>query len=741
MIDQTQILPSQVLNWFVNNQTPDRPTAIDIETTGLDPLAPGSAIVGVSLANADRCVYLDTRAWTPLLWRAFRHFLDLVPWIAHNATFDLAWLTHHLGRMPHKFFGCTKAFFRLLSNEGYPGQSFSLGVAEVDVLGWPVSHKTALEDLLVKHGIVKSGRPDKGRMCELAALEPQAFGEYGAQDADACWQLWDELWRQSERWPVVRQFAVEEWPCQIRLIVESRLAGIKVDRDKLSAFHAQLKINIRKSEGKLRTNSKLRKHIGAWEKEAALAHYRLDYKKTYADAVDCPEAMTDLASTEWLPSPTKRDPEKGKWVIPLHTPIIRNANAEPPKFNFNSDTQLRWLLYEKLYRAELVPTLADDPSWAKPKFKIWLEEPVAEADPEGLPPSPGYYVLVDATDGGNPPVGKAVLPMLGEVGQLLGEFNSLGKLEGYVAGYLADSAQDGRAHPEFNAPGTATGRLSGGGGEASNYQQIPKVQAVMECFVADAGYTLIDTDFSSLEPKVAAYFSQDPTHLELFASGLNHDVYLYVSMALFPDLRADIAAVYLPNAPTAESVAAAKKQFKTERTLAKLIHLACGYGASAKKIYQSILLAGIKITVEEVVELRARYWELFAGIKSWEAALKQERTDRDGWIYGAQGMPMAVPDFRVKDLCNLFCQSGGHNSLLTLLYHIDKLRRERGVKMRPWLPNSHDQTTWQVANEDVERAKSVFADAFLALQAEQASTVPLTGSTDVGQNFWTFKSS
>lgn len=275
-----------------------------------------------------------------------------------------------------------------------------------------------------------------------------------------------------------------------------------------------------------------------------------------------------------------------------------------------------------------------------------------------------------------------------------------------------------------------------------NLQQITKASEVMECFLPPPGWVLVDTDIRSLEPCVVAHFSRDPAHLELFASGKLHDVYLYVAMALFPERRAEIAAVYYDVDGTSTSRAtldAAKAAFKFERKVAKPLHLSAGYGASAGRMYGAMVLQGVEVTLDQVRDMRTKYWQLFAGVKAWEQQLLREREDRGGWVYNGFGRPLAITDDKLKDIVNTFAQSTGHDALLKLVHHAVCLRRERGVHMIPWIPDMHDQTTWCCPADQAETAAQVLRDAYVRLNAELGSDIPLTGSVDGATNLWQLK--
>lgn len=705
---------------------------IDLETTGLDPSEPTLRIVGVGVAGPGGSLYLDVRAAPPEWWQSFFGWLHQRGGLwAFNAGFDYSWLLRQaleVGVPPPPLAGCTHVLFRMLATEGYWGQRWGLETAQLDVLGWPDSNKADLEQALVKHGLVtKAGSADKGQMWQLAELEPELFGRYCALDALASYQLAEVLGPQA-RDSTVWRFVTQEWATAIQLKCEAQLAGILVDLPRLTRYHEQLKLNIAAGEQRLRAHPRLAPHIQELEQQRAATFFapHITHRKlrpTKAEFAADPEAYPD------------RDPAGDKhptWqrVLggrPYRLEVVstpRNVDRQAPAFNWESDADVRWLLYERVY-----------PTWTKAEGKLRLEV------------EDGRIVEVGLTGTGLAPCGRDVLPALGDIGRLLTEVNELTKLEGYVRAYVAAAERaGGRLHLNLRAHGTATGRWSGGGdvgagGVRINPQQFPGDPEVLGSFGADPGHVLIDSDINSLEPRVMAYFSQDPTMLELFASGKPHDVYLYVAAALFPDKRDAIDSLYHLDAPTTESVAAAKAAFKAERSITKVIHLASSYGAGPGKIYGTLMLAGISITFEEVRAMHRRYWELFGGIRRWEQRLRQERDERGGWIYNAHGRPMAVPDHRLKDILNIFVQSSGHDCLLTLSWYLDRTRRLRAIDMRPWMPDMHDQLTWQVLDTPQTRglAEQAVLDAYESLNRDLCATVAISGAVDFGTNFWEFK--
>jgi DNA polymerase-1 len=78
----------------------------------------------------------------------------------------------------------------------------------------------------------------------------------------------------------------------------------------------------------------------------------------------------------------------------------------------------------------------------------------------------------------------------------------------------------GRLHTTFNQAVAATGRLSS---SDPNLQNIPirteVGRRIREAFVADPGYQIVSADYSQIELRILAHFSEDPAFLEAFRSG------------------------------------------------------------------------------------------------------------------------------------------------------------------------------------------------------------------------------
>ena len=133
----------------------------------------------------------------------------------------------------------------------------------------------------------------------------------------------------------------------------------------------------------------------------------------------------------------------------------------------------------------------------------------------------------------------------------------------YVDGLLERVDDDGRIRGDFNLHGTATGRLSCSN---PNLQNIPDASHVgfdiRRAYVPTKDWVMLEADYSQLELRVAALFSQDPVLLEAYRNGA--DIHQEVALLLW-------------NKPKDEVT-------KYERYLAKCMNFGVIYGRGARSI-------------------------------------------------------------------------------------------------------------------------------------------------------------
>lgn len=401
---------------------------------------------------------------------------------------------------------------------------------------------------------------------------------------------------------------------------------------------------------------------------------------------------------------------------------VRQAwlQAEPPKHTKKGDVSVRW----EQWRARERP-------WMEQRgFNANSKQQLCDLFYNKLGYKPRKF-----TETGRAQINKKVLPTLGEPGKLLATYNKQVKALGYVNGMIAQLGPDDIFHPQFNSVGAVTWRLSGSGG-LSLHQQ-PKTPDYLWALRARPGMKLVQADAEALEPVILAEFSQDKTLLQLYGPGAKqNDVYLFVGSKI-PALGRDILrAGYNPDDPTPDGIKSAKKQCKHQRAIAKKFHLMSVYLAGPEAIHSDLQLEGIDITLGEVKQMHKDYWRLFAGVKQWEMQLLEMRYNNDGWFPSILGTPLTIDSHPkiLKDIVNRHTQHAGHTFLQVWLWHVDQLRRERGVTMHPWLADFHDEMLWEVPEEQAQAAADLISEALRRTNDEMGMGIQVKGPPMVVDN-------
>ena len=173
------------------------------------------------------------------------------------------------------------------------------------------------------------------------------------------------------------------------------------------------------------------------------------------------------------------------------------------------------------------------------------------------------------------------------------EYRELAKLKSTYVDALPRLIEPatGRLHTRLSQTGAATGRLSS---SDPNLQNIPVRtelgRQIRAAFVADPGWTLLSADYSQIELRILAHFSEDPVLVEAFRTG--QDIHSRTAQEVFG---------VGPMAQTAE-----------HRRAAKVINFGIIYGLSPFGLAQQL-----GIEQREAAKFIAAYFERYRGVKKY----------------------------------------------------------------------------------------------------------------------------
>jgi DNA polymerase-1 len=296
------------------------------------------------------------------------------------------------------------------------------------------------------------------------------------------------------------------------------------------------------------------------------------------------------------------------------------------------------------------------------------------------------------------------------------EFRGLAKLKSnYVdqLPLLADS--EGRVHTTFNQVGTATGRLSS---TNPNLQNIPIKTAlgreIRAAFIAAPGNVLMSADYSQIELRLLAHFSQDPLLVEAYRTG--KDIHTLTAAEVF-----QIPADQLD---------------KQTRDRAKAINFGIVYGISAFGLAQQ----NIGIDQHEARMYIERYFERYAGVRMFIDSVLEE-TRKTQQVRTMFGRVRPIPDilssnanmrgFAERTAVNTPLQGTAADLIKVAMIRLDAEMARRGMKSRMTL-QVHDELVFDAAADEVDELKELFCQT---MEHAAEISVPLVADVGVGPNW------
>jgi DNA polymerase-1 len=279
---------------------------------------------------------------------------------------------------------------------------------------------------------------------------------------------------------------------------------------------------------------------------------------------------------------------------------------------------------------------------------------------------------------------------------------------------LANADEKSRIYTSFGQTGTATGRLSS---RDPNLQNIPVRSAlgrsVREAFVAKEGYKLVSIDYSQIELRLLAHFSQDAALLEAFNNGV--DIHLATSTILFGEEKA-----------------------KEKRSFAKSVNFGLLYGMGPKKLSDEL-----GISTGEAKEIITNYFASFPTVKNFLEGI-QERVKIDGYVEtilkrrrlfdyeSANGMQKAA---FMRESVNTVFQGSAADLIKLSMNQIDSMIQEEKLDAFMLL-QIHDELIFEIKEEKVEEISKRFVHT---MENILELDVPLECSVSVGDSWGELK--
>jgi DNA polymerase-1 len=302
-----------------------------------------------------------------------------------------------------------------------------------------------------------------------------------------------------------------------------------------------------------------------------------------------------------------------------------------------------------------------------------------------------------------------------EVPRQVLQYRQLAKLKSnYIDSLPLLADAEGRVHTTFNQVGTATGRLSS---TNPNLQNIPiKTELGREiraAFIAAPGNLLISADYSQIELRLMAHYSDDPLLVGACAEG--QDIHTLTASEVFG---------IVPEAMD-----------KQTRDRAKAVNFGIVYGISPFGLAQQL---GIEQNVARLyIET---YFARYSGVRSYIDRLLEE-TRREQRVRTLFGRVRPIPDmqsrnanlrsFAERTAVNTPLQGTAADLIKIAMIRIDRRLREEGFAAKMTL-QVHDELLFDVPEKEVEQVKELVRHE---METVIALKVPVVVDCGAGPNW------
>ena len=284
----------------------------------------------------------------------------------------------------------------------------------------------------------------------------------------------------------------------------------------------------------------------------------------------------------------------------------------------------------------------------------------------------------------------------------------------YISTLPSYIAADGKIHTTYNQTVTATGRLSSSN---PNLQNLPirseRGKLIREAVIPDEGCLFLSADYSQIELRLLAHFSQDEHLLQAFRSG--QDVHAATASRIFG----------LP----IEQIS------KDQRRRAKTANFGIIYGISAFGLAQQL-----DCSRGEAKQLIDDYFAAFPRVISYIESQKESARQK-GYAETLFGRKRYLPDihsqnatvrsFAERNAVNAPIQGTAADIIKMAMVSIHRRLKEEKLQAQMTM-QVHDELNFNVPAAEVDRVREIVVSE---MQNAVQLSIPLIADCGVGENW------
>ncbi|WPP53299.1 DNA polymerase I [Catalinimonas niigatensis] len=324
------------------------------------------------------------------------------------------------------------------------------------------------------------------------------------------------------------------------------------------------------------------------------------------------------------------------------------------------------------------------------------------------------------TKSGQYATGENILSVLAtehEIARKILDFRELVKLKNTYVDALPKliSDYDGRIHTSYNQAVASTGRLSSTNPNLQNIPiRTPKGQLIRKAFVPrNEDFLLMSADYSQVELRIMASFSQDESMIEAFRLG--RDIHATTAAKIFNVKLEEVTA--------------------DMRRKAKTANFGIIYGVSSFGLAQQL-----SIPRGEASEIIKAYFKEFPSVKNYmDTAIRQAQEKqyvetvmgRRRYLRDINSRNPTVRGYAERNAINAPIQGTAADMIKIAMVNIHRWMQQEKLKSR-MIMQVHDELIFDVHHSETEKVKSAVIDLMKnALPLE----VPMEVEADIAKNW------
>ncbi len=271
--------------------------------------------------------------------------------------------------------------------------------------------------------------------------------------------------------------------------------------------------------------------------------------------------------------------------------------------------------------------------------------------------------------------------------------------------------ETGRIHADFRQIGAPTGRFSC---SKPNVQQIPHGEEYRKCFRAEEGNTLIIADYSQIELRILAEFSNDENFIDAFKSG--EDFHSSAAAQVFNIKSEEVTP--------------------EQRSFAKRLNFGVVYGIGSQRF---ALMTGV--SQMEAENIMRRYFATYRGLDEWlRNAGNRVIQERNARTASGRMMRFRFDEDDRKKIAsakrngkNMPIQGTSADILKRALHLLHQVNTKTSAKL---VNIVHDEIIVEVNESEPEQAARNLEQAMVSAAEEYVAKVPIKVDVEISKE-WT----